>query len=135
MAAHRRAAPPLYDSARRRARRAPFRPQGESRAHVRARSVHRRRQARRHRTDRSDICRAAPTVYRAAPMTITKAIILSAGQGSRLLPLTRDIPKCLIEFTGRSLISWQVAALVANGIKAHAVVTVSRHEAHNGQAP
>ena len=56
-------------------------------------------------------------------MTIDKAIILSAGQGSRLLPLTRDIPKCLIEFNGRSLISWQVAALVANGIKDIVVVT------------
>ena len=48
-------------------------------------------------------------------MTISKAIILSAGQGSRLLPLTRDVPKCMIDFNGRSLISWQVAALVANG--------------------
>ena len=46
-------------------------------------------------------------------MTISKAIILSAGQGSRLLPLTRDVPKCMIDFNGRSLISWQVAALVA----------------------
>ena len=61
-------------------------------------------------------------------MTIDKAIILSAGQGSRLLPLTRDIPKCLIEFNGRSLISWQVAALVANGIKDIVVVTGFRTE-------
>ena len=38
-------------------------------------------------------------------MTISKAIILSAGQGSRLLPLTRDVPKCMIEFNGRTLIS------------------------------
>src|SRR3546814_12058721 len=61
-------------------------------------------------------------------MTIDKAIILSAGQCSRLLPLTRDIPKCLIEFNGRSLISWQVAALVANGIKDIVVVTGFRTE-------
>ena len=47
-------------------------------------------------------------------MTIDKAIILSAGQGSRLLPLTRDIPKCLIDLNGRTLIGWQVAALAAN---------------------
>ena len=32
-----------------------------------------------------------------------KAIILSAGQGSRLGHLTDDRPKCLIEFNGRSL--------------------------------
>ncbi len=36
------------------------------------------------------------------------AIILSAGQGSRLLPLTQDQPKCLIDFSGRSLIEWQI---------------------------
>lgn len=52
-----------------------------------------------------------------------KAIILSAGQGSRLLPLTADQPKCLIDFAGRSLIAWQIASLAANGITEIAVVT------------
>ena len=33
-----------------------------------------------------------------------KAIILSAGQGSRLGRLTDDKPKCLIEFNGRTLL-------------------------------
>ncbi|PJG47438.1 nucleotidyltransferase [Sphingobium sp. LB126] len=61
-------------------------------------------------------------------MTISKAIILSAGQGSRLLPLTRDVPKCMIDFNGRSLISWQVAALVANGVTDIVVVTGFRTE-------
>src|SRR3546814_1010055 len=54
--------------------------------------------------------------------------VCSSDLGSRLLPLTRDIPKCLIEFNGRSLISWQVAALVANGIKDIVVVTGFRTE-------
>lgn len=61
-------------------------------------------------------------------MTISKAIILSAGQGSRLLPLTRDVPKCLIDFNGRSLVSWQVAALAANGVTDIVVVTGFRTE-------
>lgn len=52
-----------------------------------------------------------------------KAIILSAGQGSRLLPLTADQPKCLIDFSGRSLIEWQIRSLAANGIAEIAVVT------------
>ncbi|MET0248911.1 MAG: sugar phosphate nucleotidyltransferase, partial [Sphingobium sp.] len=56
-------------------------------------------------------------------MTISKAIILSAGQGSRLLPLTRDVPKCMIDLNGRTLLGWQVAALVANGISDIVVVT------------
>ena len=61
-------------------------------------------------------------------MSITKAIILSAGQGSRLLPLTRDVPKCMIELNGRSLVNWQVAALVANGVTDIVVVTGFRTE-------
>ena len=61
-------------------------------------------------------------------MTITKAIILSAGQGSRLLPLTRDVPKCMIPFNGRTLISWQIAALVANGVTDIVVVRHLRGE-------
>jgi L-glutamine-phosphate cytidylyltransferase len=52
-----------------------------------------------------------------------KAIILAAGQGSRLLPLTADQPKCLIDFSGKTLIAWQIASLVANGIEEIAVVT------------
>lgn len=61
-------------------------------------------------------------------MSIKKAIILSAGQGSRLLPLTRDLPKCLIEFNGRSLLGWQVAALAVNGVEDIVVVTGFRTE-------
>jgi choline kinase len=54
---------------------------------------------------------------------IEKAIILSAGQGSRLLPLTAERPKCLIEFSGRSLLAWQVAMLAAGGVREIEVVT------------
>jgi L-glutamine-phosphate cytidylyltransferase len=54
---------------------------------------------------------------------ITKAIILSAGQGSRLLPLTADMPKCLIELSGRTLLAWQIDMLFANGVSDIHVVT------------
>jgi choline kinase len=56
-------------------------------------------------------------------MTIKNAIILSAGQGSRLLPVTETQPKCLVHFAGKSLLRWQVDALVANGITNIWVVT------------
>lgn len=44
------------------------------------------------------------------------AVVLAAGQGSRLAPLTADVPKCLIEFGGRSLLEWQVLALRSAGV-------------------
>jgi choline kinase len=43
------------------------------------------------------------------------AILLCAGLGSRLLPLTADRPKCLIEVGGRTILEHQVAALRGAG--------------------
>ena len=57
-----------------------------------------------------------------------KAIILSAGQGSRLGHLTDDRPKCLIEFGGRSLLDWQLDTLAANGVEDVVVVTGFRDD-------
>jgi len=52
-----------------------------------------------------------------------KAIILSAGQGSRLGHLTDDRPKCLIDFNGRTLLDRQLDTLAANNIEEAVVVT------------
>ena len=52
-----------------------------------------------------------------------KAVILSAGQGSRLGALTHDRPKCLIAFNGRSLLDRQLDTLAANGVDEVVVVT------------
>lgn len=57
-----------------------------------------------------------------------KAIILSAGQGSRLGHLTHDRPKCLIEFAGRTLLDRQLDTLAANGVDEVVVVTGFRDE-------
>ena len=54
---------------------------------------------------------------------IEHAILLSAGQGSRMLPLTVDRPKCLIDFSGRSLLAWQIEMLARGGVKRIDVVT------------
>lgn len=40
-----------------------------------------------------------------------KAIILSAGQGSRLLPLTNEIPKCLLPVGEKTVLQWQLEAI------------------------
>jgi choline kinase len=54
---------------------------------------------------------------------IEHAILLSAGQGSRMLPLTAERPKCLIDFSGRSLLEWQVEMLARAGVRRIDVVT------------
>jgi choline kinase len=52
-----------------------------------------------------------------------KAVILSAGQGKRLLPLTADNPKCLLNIEGQTLIEWQIGELAKCGIERVSVVT------------
>ena len=46
-----------------------------------------------------------------------KAIVLSAGQGRRLLPLTENTPKCLLPVLGTPVIAWQIDALLQAGIQ------------------
>ena len=52
-----------------------------------------------------------------------RAVILSAGQGKRLLPLTETRPKCLLPVAGRTVLEWQLRALAANGVADVTVVT------------
>jgi choline kinase len=52
-----------------------------------------------------------------------KIVILGAGQGKRLLPLTVDVPKALLDIHGRSLIGRQIDAFVACGLKQFVIVT------------
>jgi len=51
-----------------------------------------------------------------------KAVILSAGQGKRLLPLTADSPKCILPIMGQTLIEWQIDELAKCGIEQVTVV-------------
>lgn len=50
-------------------------------------------------------------------MNAVKAIILSAGQGRRLLPLTENLPKCLLPVADKPVLAWQIDALTAAGVK------------------
>ena len=52
-----------------------------------------------------------------------KAIILSAGQGKRLLPATADLPKCLLSVGHRSILEWQLRALAEAGVRRGVIVT------------
>lgn len=52
-----------------------------------------------------------------------RAIILSAGRGSRLLPLTTDLPKCLLPIGLTTVLSMQLDTLFQAGVKKATVVT------------
>ena len=45
-------------------------------------------------------------------------MILAAGMGTRLLPLTKECPKCLMPLAGRPLIDWTLQWLATHGVTA-----------------
>ncbi len=53
-----------------------------------------------------------------------KAVILAAGVGSRLAPLTNDRPKVLVEVLGKSILFRQLDWLAAAGIASRDVIVV-----------
>jgi choline kinase len=65
----------------------------------------------------------SPPYLKGSRVLKMKAIILSAGQGSRLGHLVDNRPKCLIDFNGRTLLDRQLDTLEANGVHEAAVVT------------
>ena len=58
-----------------------------------------------------------------------RALILAAGRGSRLRPLTDVVPKPLVKVNGHRLIDWQIAALRRAGVSSFVINT-----AHLSQA-
>jgi len=51
-----------------------------------------------------------------------KAVILAAGIGSRLRPITFKKPKCMVKVSGRPIIDYQIKAFSAAGIKDIAII-------------
>ncbi len=54
---------------------------------------------------------------------VTTALLLAAGTGSRLYPLTQDAPKCLTMVNGRSILERLVSSLNLHGFKRLVMVT------------
>ncbi|MFA6466931.1 MAG: phosphocholine cytidylyltransferase family protein [Patescibacteria group bacterium] len=52
-----------------------------------------------------------------------KAVIIAGGQGKRLLPLTLEKPKCLVEVHNKPILDYQLAVLKNCGIKDIAIIT------------
>ncbi len=52
-----------------------------------------------------------------------KVIILAAGQGKRLQPLTKSIPKCLVKLFGKSLLEYQLDIFEKSNILDISIVT------------
>ncbi len=57
-----------------------------------------------------------------------RAVILAAGVGGRLAPLTRDLPKCLLPVGGRSLLERMLGALADAGVDEAVLVVGHRKE-------
>lgn len=45
-----------------------------------------------------------------------KAVILCAGRGERMMPLTRSRPKCMIRIYGKPIVAWNVSNLMKAGV-------------------
>lgn len=57
-----------------------------------------------------------------------RAVILAAGVGGRLAPLTRDLPKCLLPVGGRPILGRMLEAVAAAGIDEAVLVVGHRQE-------
>jgi choline kinase len=57
-----------------------------------------------------------------------RAVILAAGQGTRLRPLTDGIPKCLVPVNGKPILEYQLESLRAEGISEITVLAGYKQE-------
>jgi choline kinase/gamma-glutamyl-gamma-aminobutyrate hydrolase PuuD len=47
----------------------------------------------------------------------TRAVVLCAGQGTRLRPMTNSVPKCMVKYQGRSIIDYILPSLRSCGVE------------------
>jgi mannose-1-phosphate guanylyltransferase len=58
---------------------------------------------------------------------MTKAMILAAGQGTRVRPLTKDMPKPMIPILGKPVLAYLIEHLARHGVKQIMINVVYHH--------
>ena len=66
-----------------------------------------------YRNANKDLIRA---LFRLEKDVSTRAVVLCAGQGTRLRPLTDTVPKCMVKFQGHSIIDYILSSLRTCGV-------------------
>jgi len=64
----------------------------------------------------------APNTQNQDSTIVHRAVILAAGKGNRLQPLTADIPKCLVKVGGEPLLERALGALGSQGVSEAVIV-------------
>ena len=57
----------------------------------------------------------------------TKAIIMAAGRGTRLMPLTKDRPKCLVEVNGKPILG-HILEVLEEFVKFEDIIIITGYE-------
>lgn len=63
-----------------------------------------------------------------APPSVRRAVILAAGNGNRLMPLTAEVPKCLAMVNGEPILLRALRALASEGVREVVIVIGYRGE-------
>ncbi len=77
--------------------------------------------------------KAIEEAYLPAAAGQAKAVIIAAGSGKSLLPLTEDRPKCMLDIKGRTILERQIETLRACGV--HDIVVVRGYRKEIVTAP
>lgn len=62
-----------------------------------------------------------------------KLIILAAGQGTRLKPLTDNMPKCMVPLAGKNLLDWKIETALKAGMASEDIIIVGGYKAEQIQ--